>query len=148
MAERPQLVVDATIGVASVLRVPDEPFTDLSRQVFRDFGNGRIHLVAPHHFYAEVGHALLSALRRRRISEADAEYGLEVLYTSGIETIRHTGVLRGGWTLANRYRCSFYDAGYLALAVMTDSQFVHADKHLSDRLNGLFPNEMWIEDYM
>lgn len=133
MAERPQLVVDASIGAAAILRTPDEPFTDPARQVFADFRYGRIHLLAPHYIYAEVGHALLSAVRRGRISESDAEHELELFYSMGIETVRHTGVLLGGWKLANRYSCSFYDAGYLALAVMTDSLFVHADKKLLTR---------------
>src|SRR5437868_7008776 len=118
MAERIRYVLDASIASAALIRTTDEPYTNLADQVLAGFRDGNTRLIAPHHIYAEVGHALLSAVRRRRITEADAEQSLDVFYSWGIETVRHTGVLSSGWKLANRYTCSFYDAGYLALAVM------------------------------
>ncbi len=147
MAEIPQLVVDASVVVPELLRSQDEPYTDIARQVFTHFHEGRIRLIAPEHIRAEVGHALLRAVRRRRISAQQGADALDLFYSWQLETVRHTGVLLGGWQLAQRYGCSFYDAGYLALAVMNNCRFIHADGKLRNALRGQFPNELWIEAY-
>ena len=87
------------------------------------------------------------AVRRGRITFDQGRAHLEDFYTLGVELIPHSGVLLGGYQLGQRYGCSFYDATYLALAVMTDTPFLHADGKLRNRLNGQFSQERWIEDY-
>ncbi len=134
MAERLQLAVDASLAVAALLYSEDEPYKEIANQVFTDFHEGRIHLIAPEHIRVEVGHALLRAVRRQRISLQEGADRLDLFYSWQLETVRHTGLLLGGWRLAQRYGCSFYDAGYLALAVMADCRFIHADGKLRNNL--------------
>ena len=147
MAESPQLVVDASVAVAELLRSQDEPYTDIARQVFTHFHEGRIRLIAPEHIRIEVGHALWRAVRRRRNFRAAGSECAGPVLCLGIGDCSPYWVLLGGWQLAQRYACSFYDAGYLALAVMTDCQFLHADGKLRNNLQGRFLHELWIEAY-
>jgi predicted nucleic acid-binding protein len=46
------------------------------------------------------------------------------------------------WDLAQRYGCSYHDAGYLALADLLGCPYVHADEKLRDKLAGGFPHEV------
>ncbi len=101
MAESPQLVVDASVAVAELLRSQDEPYTDIARQVFTHFHEGRIRLIAPEHIRIEVGHALLRAVRRRRISAQQGANALDLFYVWELETVRHTGCYWEAGSLLN-----------------------------------------------
>lgn len=146
MAERPAYTLDASTAVKWFLRLPDEPYIDFAAVVMRDFMDHRIRLVAPDRIRSELGHAMTRTVRRGRITFDQGRSHLEDFSTLGVELIPHSGVLLGGYQLAQRYGCSCYDATYLALAVMTDTPFLHAEGKLSDRLNGQFTQELWIED--
>lgn len=145
--DRTPYVLDATIAVKWSIQSPDELHHDIAEIVLAHFEEGRIRLLAPQHIRSEVGHALLRAVRWNRITFDQGREAIERFYSYGIELVPHSGILLGGYELARRYRCSFYDATYLALAVMTDSHFIHADGNLRNALGGRFSREPWLEDY-
>ena len=57
-------MVDASVAVPALLYSQDEPYREISNQVFADFREGRIILIAPEHIRVEIGPALLKAVRR------------------------------------------------------------------------------------
>jgi predicted nucleic acid-binding protein len=71
VTERPAgrpLVVDASVAVSWLLRLPDEAHGAEAERVFADHTAGRVQLVGPPHLTTEVGSALLKAVRRGRIT--------------------------------------------------------------------------------
>ena len=51
------------------------------------------------------------------------------------------------YPLVYRYRCSFYDALYVALALDLNLPLITADRKLFERVREL-PNIIWLADYM
>src|SRR3989304_6304313 len=143
MAEPPTYVVDASVAVKWVLQLPDEAHSTLATNILRDFEEDRIRLIAPDYIRAELGNAVLRAVRQRRITLDQGERGLERVLALGIELIRNSGLFLGAWQLAQRYTASYYDAGYLAVAVMSGRSLVHADARLRNALHRQFPHELW-----
>lgn len=74
--------------------------------------------VVPPLWYWEVGNALLTAERRKRIDAASAERFLRLLERLPIETDERCvdGAFRETRTLARVYKLTSYDAAYLELA--------------------------------
>lgn len=86
-------------------------------------------LIAPAHFPAEVGNALL---RSARMSALEAANRLERLFASGVETADRglAGVLEA-LELADRYGLTVYDALYLHLAIDTNAELATLDRDLA-----------------
>lgn len=85
---------------------------------------------SPYHLDAEVGHALRGMAMRSALDNATAEIAL----ADAADFIDHRYAIHGtlsaiAWSL--RHRVSFYDALYVALAVVLDAPLVTADARLT-----------------
>lgn len=88
--------------------------------------------IAPSIWSYEVGNVLLTALRRKRISEAIAEECKSILNDLPIE-IDDTStynILRHSFHLAHEYKLSLYDAAYLELSMRHSLPLASFDKSL------------------
>jgi predicted nucleic acid-binding protein len=86
-------------------------------------------LMAPAHFPAEVGNALL---RSARLTALEAANRLERLFASGIETTdRGLAGILAALELADRYGLTVYDALYLHLAIDIDAELATLDRDLA-----------------
>jgi len=89
--------------------------------------------VVPSHWALEVANGMLMAERRRRISRADAEEALDVLWQLPIETDGETGRRAAGETatLARQHGLTIYDAAYLELALRRGAALATTDAALA-----------------
>ncbi|HEU5252922.1 MAG TPA: type II toxin-antitoxin system VapC family toxin [Solirubrobacterales bacterium] len=86
-------------------------------------------LWAPHLVDAEIGHALRRAVRR---GEMDVEVAGEALWEIDalpIERVEHDPLVLVAWDLRDNF--SFYDALYVALALMLDEPLLTFDSRLA-----------------
>lgn len=148
VAEHASSVVDASLSLKWLLRGHDEPYLDHADRVQADFATGRLSLLAPDCFPFEIGHALTRAVRRERISPANGRAAYQLALDWRIATFTAPHHLTAAWEFSERYGCSFYDATYLALSSAFRLPFIHADQRLHAQLNGSFPREVWIKDYV
>ncbi len=95
-------------------------------------------LVAPGLLLQETLNALLSGIRRRRWSAAEADTGASLLEKLPIEIIDTEADRRRAWELARRYEnWPIYDMVYVALAERLGQPLVTADRRLVGRLGHL-----------
>ncbi len=149
MAEVPRYVIDASVAIKWYLS--DEEHIEHARLVRQDFEAGTIRLLAPPQLQHEVASALSKATRNparpRSLSQAEGLRIVEDFLQWPIELLHHQALIPAAYSLARRYRCSYYDALYLATSEMTHSHFLYADGKLRRNLGPRFPLAHWIEDY-
>jgi predicted nucleic acid-binding protein len=88
---------------------------------------------------AEIGNVLWKAVRRKRISSADAEISLRRFTELGIEMVPTSGLIERSLQIAISCDRSFYDSLYVALALATRTDLVTADERLVNALGSRFP---------
>jgi predicted nucleic acid-binding protein len=141
-----RFVVDASIATKWYLR--DEELAIEAAAIFEDFRVGRIDLLAPDHIQQEVANAVRNAVRRARITEAEAHAAVSAVLGWAIPMIATSTLLASGMTVALRYDCALYDALYIALAERANCEFIYADRRLHNTLRGRFARALWIEEYV
>jgi len=140
-------VVDASVAVSWLLRLPDETYGAEAERLVADHAADHVRLVGPPHLSTEVGSALLKAVRRGRITPERGRTLVDAFHRLRVRELPAQPIALAARDLAQRYGCSYHDAGYLALDVLLGCPFVHADEKLRDKLAGGFPHEVWIADY-
>src|SRR5881396_1408099 len=86
-------VLDASVALKWFLRLPDEPNTSEAIQLLEDFQEGRVGLLAPTVIRYEVGHALMRAYRRERITFEQARQALTEFLDLGVPVVYDKGLL-------------------------------------------------------
>ena len=142
----PRYVVDASVATKWLLR--DEPDTDLADLLLEDSREGRIDLLAPAQLRYEVSSAVRNAVRARRLTPADGRGAIADFLSWSVRTIDDDALLQAGFDQALRFRCSFYDGVYVALAEIADCSLVFADLRLRNALGSQFPRGIWLSDYV
>ena len=93
-------------------------------------------LSAPWLLREEVANALLTGVRRRRWSCAEADEAFALLCALPISLDDEPGDLDRAWDLSRRYdEHPVHDMVYVALALRTGQQLVTADESLRRRVN-------------
>jgi predicted nucleic acid-binding protein len=136
-----RLVVDASVAVKWF--VP-EGHADAARRVL----SPNHELLAPDLIWAEVGNVIWNKWRRGEVPGHAAGDLLQDFRRYPVQTFASRALMSTAWSLAERYRRSFYDSLYLALAVGAECSFVTADLKLYNQLKaGPFAeNLVWVED--
>jgi predicted nucleic acid-binding protein len=86
-------------------------------------------LWAPHLIDAEVGHALRRQVRLERMDADAAEAALWKLNDLPLRRIEHESLIHFAWDLRDNF--SFYDALYVALALMLEEPLLTFDARLA-----------------
>jgi len=86
-------------------------------------------LWAPHLIDAEVGHALRREVRLGRMKSGAAEVALGELNDLPLRRIEHESLILFAWDLRDNF--SFYDALYVALALMLEEPLLTYDARLA-----------------
>jgi predicted nucleic acid-binding protein len=103
-------VLDSSVALAWLLQGESNEQTDaLADRLEQE--NAHVPSIWP----LEVGNALLSAMRRKRISESDFDRCISALSALPIE-IDPPALLPGTLSIARRFGLTSYDAAYLELA--------------------------------
>jgi predicted nucleic acid-binding protein len=132
-------VLDASVAAKWLLPAANEGLLDQANRLAALHVKRELQLLAPDLIEAEIGNVLWKAVRRRRISAANAETSLRDFIALGIATIPTSELLEQALQIAVAYDRSFYDSLYVALAVSTKAELITADERLVNALGGRFP---------
>lgn len=115
-----ELVIDASVLV-DVLTVESKLALELSERIF----DANLH--APDHLFVESAHAIknLSA----RLPAESTQRAFDQLREIAVATLPFTAFAELAWR--HRHNLSLYDAGYLAVAMMTKFPLVTSDRRLA-----------------
>ena len=86
-------------------------------------------------------------MRRQRLTQARAEEILSELIHLHLSLHGPDGLEKQGWTFAEEYQRTAYDAAYLALAQRKSARLVAGDRRLYNAVKDNLPWVLWIEDY-
>jgi predicted nucleic acid-binding protein len=141
-----QIIVDASVVAKWVLPGIHEPLADEASELLVQYVDGKIQLVVPDLFWAEMGNFLWKAARTRRCDLSDAQMGLAELSKYRITTISTKPHLDFAFVIATAFDRSVYDSLYVALAVSFKSHLVTADEKLANALAAHLPVK-WLGAY-
>ncbi len=134
-------VVDASVGVKWF-------FSEIHEAAALSLLRGGHTLLVPDVFFAEVGHAVTKRLQRHETTTAVATAALEELGRMAFQIHPAQGLAPLALDLAARFRRSFYDSLYLAVAMLRHCPVVTADRRFHDALAGgpLRAHVLWVAD--
>jgi predicted nucleic acid-binding protein len=124
------MILDASVVVAWFL--PDEPLIEPALRLRSTLGGPDHDHRAPEFMWYEVGHALIRAARRSRITEQLLEIGLEAVAMLRPFVTLVDGDAAEAARIAHRLGIGVYDAAYLLAARSEMQPLVTADRHLHD----------------
>jgi predicted nucleic acid-binding protein len=129
-------VVDASVVVDWIAPDADPALPALG--VLRRLADADEELLAPRLLIEEVSNALLTGVRRRRWSGAQADTAHASLMTLPVRLDDQPRDLERAWELARRYdNHPIYDLVYVALAERRKAKLITADRSLRRALVGI-----------
>jgi predicted nucleic acid-binding protein len=131
--------VDACVAAKWVLPAAGDELLDQANRLIERHVKRDLQLLAPALIEAEIGNVLWKAVRRKRISSADAETSLQRFSELGIEIVPTSGLIERSLQITISCDRSFYDSLYVALALATKTDLVTADERLVNALGSRFP---------
>jgi len=132
-------VVDASVAAKWLLPAAGENLRDEANHLLERYVERDLQLLAPDLIGAEIGNVLWKAVRRNRISAANAETSLRRFTELSIPVVPSTDLLVRSLQISITCDRSFYDSLYVALAHTTRTELVTADEHLVKALGSRFP---------
>lgn len=123
-----RLCVDASVGVKWLLR--DEEQHPQALDLLSRYASGEVHLVVPDLFLHELSNALLTAVRRERVTAEAALEALQEIQNLRLETVSAAPLLESCLSLALQHGLSIYDAAYLAVAESRGIPLATTDRRL------------------
>jgi predicted nucleic acid-binding protein len=133
------LVVDANVAAKWLLPAAGEGLLDQANHLAARHVRRELLLLAPDLIGAEIGNILWKAVRRQRISVAEAENSLRHFTDLAIHLVPAAGLLLQTLQIAVTCDRTFYDSLYVALAVATKTELITADERLVNALGSRFP---------
>jgi predicted nucleic acid-binding protein len=139
------LVVDCSVLVKWEL--PDEEHRPAAMELFRDWQAGVVSLHAPDLLPSEIGSVFLRALRRGRITEAEARASIHGLLSFAYILHESGPLVHRAFEIAHRYDQRIYDCFYIALAEREGVNFWTSDLRIANALGGHLPFIRLIASY-
>ncbi len=135
------MIVDVNVLLAAFF--PDEQQPQ-AQALIRDHVAGRVQLCAPTLLLYEFTNAVVQAIRRGRISDADGHAILTAFDGLGIDmaTVPWSQIV----PLAQRFDRSAYDAAYLALAQTKGDTLITGDLRMYNAVHEHLSWVCWIGD--
>jgi len=132
-------VVDANVAAKWLLPAAGEGLLEQANHLVALHVRREVHLLAPDLIEAEIGNVLWKAVRRNRISQAEAENSLRHFTALAIQVVPASDLLGQALQIAMACDRSFYDCLYVALALTTETELITADERLVNALGSRFP---------
>lgn len=137
-------MVDASVVLK--WQLDDEDAADQALAIRDDFLlHGHLDLFAPLLLVFELTNAMVTATRRRRLSQRQAEEGLGHLLAAGIRLVSVEAARV--FSLAVHWKVSAYDGSYLSLAEKLDTEVWTGDRPFYTACRGRGSRVRWIGDY-
>jgi predicted nucleic acid-binding protein len=132
-------VVDASVAAKWLLPAAGEGLIGQANDLAARHVKRELFLLAPDLMAAEIGNVLWKAVRRQRISRIEAENSLQRFTDLAIRFVPVAGLLAPTFQIAVTCDRSFYESLYVALALITKTEFITADERLVNALGSRFP---------
>jgi predicted nucleic acid-binding protein len=132
-------VVDASVAAKWLLPAAGEGLREQANRLAALHVRRELQLLAPDLIEAEIGNVLWKAVRRNRISQAEAENSLRQFTALSIQVVPTSDLLVQALRIAVTFERSFYDSLYVALAMSTKTELITADERLVNALGSRFP---------
>ena len=131
--------VDASLAAKWLLPAVQEPLVEQANQLLAQETEGSADFIVPDLFWPEIGNVLWKAVRRERITPAQAEESLTTALSWAFDTIPSRDLLKQALEIGLKHQRSFYDSVYLALAVSQKIEFITADERLANAVAAHLP---------
>jgi predicted nucleic acid-binding protein len=133
-------VLDASVAAKWCLPTVDERFVPEALALRTALDEGRLRIIVPDLFWIEMGNILWKAVRVGRVSADIARKSLAGIASQlSLLTVPTQPLLETAWLISTRHDRSFYDATYIALAVVRETPLVTADERLVNATAAYFP---------
>jgi len=120
------IVIDSSVSLSWVFADETTPETETLLDLVRDEGG-----LVPSLWEYEVSNALLVAMRRGRLSQADAGRIMTLLRSINLRVVQTLLDMKQVFSLAHAHGLSVYDAAYLDLAISHDAPLATLDSALA-----------------
>jgi predicted nucleic acid-binding protein len=134
-----RFVLDASVALKWAIPPANETLSAESLQLLQEYVNGKIDLLVPDIFWAEVGNVLWKGVRLRRWSQAAAERVVSEMHARNFSTVPSRTLMTEALRIAFAYDRAVYDCLYVALAIRSKSQMITADERLANALAAYLP---------
>lgn len=131
-------VLDASVAAKWFLS-QREPLTREASRLLQEYDRGRLVLVVPDIFWAEIANLFRKAARQARCTETSARYALESLRAKHFRTVSSLDLIDSAVSLALIHERSTYGCIYIALALTSGCEFVTADERLANAVAARLP---------
>lgn len=121
-----RVVIDASSILSFIF--PDEPTPKEVLAIFRKSAKGLVVLLAPNLLYYEIGNAIRSTVKQKRINELTATSIIEIY--NQLKIIYFEPNNSDTMYLSLKHNLSFYDASYLSLCKEKQAKLLTLDKKL------------------
>jgi predicted nucleic acid-binding protein len=132
-------VVDASVAAKWLLPAAGENLLNQANHLLDRYVGRDLQLMAPDLIGPELGNVLWKAVRRSRITPANARKSLLRFTDLSIPVIPAADLLVRALEISLTCDRSFYDSVYVALALTTKTELITADERLVNALGLRFP---------
>src|SRR5687767_1273778 len=122
------LVIDCS--VLAKWELADEDYRPEALELFRDWQASAVLLHAPDLLPSEIGSTFLSALRRNRLTKAEARASIQGLLSFTYVLHESTPLVTRAFEIAYQHNQRIYDCFYVALAEREGVDFWTSDERL------------------
>ena len=133
------LVLDASVAAKWVLPRAGEALVDQANEILRQAVDGEIDLLVPDLFWSEIGNIVWKAVRRQRMTAAQAKDSVDAAQSWAFTTIAAKQLYNAALGISLRYDRTFYDGVYLALALDSNATLITADERLANATAAYLP---------
>jgi len=125
-----------------------EAYEQEAAALLRDFGDGKLELIAPDIIVSEVGNVLWKrSIVNPSISATEASASYRDFLALGIDLHACSSLASAAMRIAIDERRSVYDAMYVALAEQMACDLITADERLYSALRNKYSGLRWVGDY-
>jgi predicted nucleic acid-binding protein len=132
-------VVDASVAAKWLLPAAGGDLLEQANHLLERYVGRELQLLAPDLIGPELGNVLWKAVRRNRITSANALHSLSRLADLSIPVIPAGDLLVRALEIAVTCDRSFYDSLYVALALAMKTELITADERLVNAVGSRFP---------
>lgn len=139
-------VIDASVALKWLIQ---EEFTGQAVALLQDSRRSKRPLYSPPVLTNEVTNALYQQLRRRSISQEEAEEALEQFFGwPTVQIVSLPGLYQRAFAFARNHQLpDIYDSLYIVLAQMLNAELWTDDRRLIQGIGSSTPWVRWIRDY-
>jgi predicted nucleic acid-binding protein len=133
------IVPDASVAAKWFLPRSNETLIGEAIAVLRRYESGRLELIVPGIFWAEIGNVFWKAVRLGRWPEEAALTAAGEMVDKQFPTIPDCELLTDAISIALAAGRTVYDSLYVALALRYNAEMVTADERLANSVAARFP---------